>query len=193
MNRSQFFRELIKLIDELPEEEKEDILIYYNQYFDDAGEENESKVIEELGTPKEVADKIFADYNSKSFDKQSITQKNKFPLWAIILIAVFAIPVGLPIAIALFSIVFALIISLFAILLAFFATAAALFLSGVIIFVFSFALMFQHFPTALMLLGGSLILLGISILIYLGVYILTKNLINFIIKKIKNRGKKNEK
>jgi uncharacterized membrane protein len=34
---------------------------YYNEYFDDAGPENEQKVIEELGSPAQIAARIKAD------------------------------------------------------------------------------------------------------------------------------------
>ena len=46
----------------LPEEERANALRYYEEYFDDAGPENETKAIEELGEPAKVAAQILADY-----------------------------------------------------------------------------------------------------------------------------------
>lgn len=58
MNRIQFMSELNALLRDIPDEEREEALQYYNDYFDDAGEEMEGQIIEELGSPKKVADII---------------------------------------------------------------------------------------------------------------------------------------
>ena len=55
MNRQEFFRRLEYLLSGLPENERMDALAYYNDYFDDAGVENEQQVIRELGSPEAVA------------------------------------------------------------------------------------------------------------------------------------------
>lgn len=61
MNRRQFMQQLSQLLMDLPNEERFDALKYYNNYFDDAGEENEDQIIEELGSPQAVAAVIKAD------------------------------------------------------------------------------------------------------------------------------------
>lgn len=63
MNRQEFFRRLEYLLRELPESERMDALAYYNDYFDDAGVENEQQVIQELGSPEQVAQMILEDYH----------------------------------------------------------------------------------------------------------------------------------
>ena len=66
MNRKEYMERLEQLLLVLPEEEKEEALQYYHDYFDDAGVENEEIVIRELGTPEEVAAKIRAGYVGES-------------------------------------------------------------------------------------------------------------------------------
>ena len=61
MNRIEFMEMLSGLLMDIPEEDRIDALKYYNDYFDDAGSENEQKVIEELESPEKVAMKIKAD------------------------------------------------------------------------------------------------------------------------------------
>lgn len=61
MNRLEFMTELTALLQNMPVEEREEALQYYNDYFEDAGAENEVKVIEELGSPKKVADMLLAN------------------------------------------------------------------------------------------------------------------------------------
>lgn len=58
MRRGEFMMRLSVLLNDVPEEEKTDALKFYNNYFDDAGPENEEKVIEELGDPEKVAQSI---------------------------------------------------------------------------------------------------------------------------------------
>ena len=61
MNRIKFMTELAALLQDVPAEERRDAMKYYNDYFDDAGEENEQQVVEELGSPAKVAATIKAD------------------------------------------------------------------------------------------------------------------------------------
>ena len=62
MNRREYLERLEQLLLVLQEEEREEALQYYSDYFDDAGIENEDRVILELGSPEEVAAKIRAGY-----------------------------------------------------------------------------------------------------------------------------------
>lgn len=60
MNKQQFMGELKQLLGELPVVEREEALNYYEDYFADAGLENESTVIEQLKSPEAVAQTIKA-------------------------------------------------------------------------------------------------------------------------------------
>lgn len=55
MNREEFMRQLSSLLQDLSQEEREKALRYYEEYFEDAGPENEQNVIEALGNPARVA------------------------------------------------------------------------------------------------------------------------------------------
>ena len=60
MNRAKFMRRLAELLSDVPPMERDEALQYYNDYFDDAGTENESGVIASLGMPEELAKAIKA-------------------------------------------------------------------------------------------------------------------------------------
>lgn len=60
MNRADFMKNLAELLADVPPTEREEAIQYYNDYFDDAGEENEQSVIASLGTPQQLADTIRA-------------------------------------------------------------------------------------------------------------------------------------
>lgn len=58
MKRAEFMTQLAALLQDLPADERKEALQYYEDYFRDAGETNEAEVIEELGSPRKVADTI---------------------------------------------------------------------------------------------------------------------------------------
>jgi len=55
MSRWEFMRQLEELLSDISPAEREEALQYYNDYFNDAGKENEQEVIAALGTPEQVA------------------------------------------------------------------------------------------------------------------------------------------
>lgn len=61
MNRAEFMGRLASLLQDVPLAEREEALQYYNDYFDDAGDESEQDVIEALGNPARVAENIKRD------------------------------------------------------------------------------------------------------------------------------------
>ena len=61
MNRYEFMRQLEMLLSDITPSERDEALQFYNDYFDDAGVENELDVIKALGSPAKVAATIKAD------------------------------------------------------------------------------------------------------------------------------------
>lgn len=55
MNRIEFMKELEYLLQDIPEEEKEDAISYYRDYLEEAGEDHEEQAIREFGSPERVA------------------------------------------------------------------------------------------------------------------------------------------
>ena len=47
MRRAEFMKELEYLLQDIPDEEKEEALAYYRDYLEEAGDENEEQVIRE--------------------------------------------------------------------------------------------------------------------------------------------------
>ena len=71
MSRTEYMRELDALLHGISKEEREEAMQYYNDYFDDAGSENEEKVIEELGSPAKLAETIRAGINGNTDEAES--------------------------------------------------------------------------------------------------------------------------
>ena len=68
---------LSRLLQDIPEEDRIDALKYYNDYFDDAGSENEQNVIEELESPEKVAMKIKADQGRHRRRQRRVERKKQ--------------------------------------------------------------------------------------------------------------------
>ena len=58
MNQEKFLQELEYLLSDISQVEREEAMEYYRCYFEDAGAENEARVLRELGSPQKVADMI---------------------------------------------------------------------------------------------------------------------------------------
>lgn len=68
MNRVEFMSRLEELLAEIPAGEREEAITYYNDYFNDAGVENEQEVLDSLISPERVADTIKAGLGGKDMD-----------------------------------------------------------------------------------------------------------------------------
>ena len=66
MNRAGFMSQLESYLADIPAAEREEALQYYNDYFEDAGAENEASVISSLGSPREIADNIKAELKGEA-------------------------------------------------------------------------------------------------------------------------------
>lgn len=65
MNRMEFMQILESKLSDMPDSERKEALQYYNDYFDDAGVENEQEVMEALGSPEQVAKTLKSDLNGR--------------------------------------------------------------------------------------------------------------------------------
>lgn len=75
MKKETFLKELEYLLQDIPDEDKEEALSYYRDYLEEAGSENEDKVMEEFGSPERVAAIIRADITGNLKDGGSFTEK----------------------------------------------------------------------------------------------------------------------
>lgn len=99
MTAKEYLNTLQKALSVLPEEERENAMRYYQDYFLDAGAENEQKVIAELGDPHTLAAEILRDYGGMTTANVPKTQKahRGWPIWLVVLIGICAV-IGGPIA-----------------------------------------------------------------------------------------------
>lgn len=76
MDKREFLERLQMQLLDLTEEERTEALEYYEEYFADAGEENEGDVIRSLGTPEQVAKQIKTGLHKE--EEGMFTEKGMF-------------------------------------------------------------------------------------------------------------------
>ena len=66
MNKYEFLSRLRNALSALPNEERDAAMSYYEEFFSDAGEDNEQAVIASLGTPEELARSIISENTAEN-------------------------------------------------------------------------------------------------------------------------------
>ena len=198
MNRAEFMARLKDLLSDITEAEREEALNYYEDYFDDAGVENEASVIASLGSPEKVAATIkhglndntgeegeFSEtgYSGYTYDKDEVatTSSNKKRdlrggmLVVVIILCVFAFPILGPLAIAVLSVLFSILCTVAALLFAVMVAGVAIGMSGIALIISGIVTLITSPVVAILFAGAGLILAGVGILVtILGIWILTK-------------------
>lgn len=187
MNREKFMAELESLLLDIPASDRMDAIDYYNSYFDEAGKENEERILGELKSPLKVAKSIKAsigdDRESAAFTEEDFSdsqRKRQLPgnisegskggvNISPILLAVLAV-CSFPIWGSLLATVFSLLVgaaaTIFAILVSIFAVTISFLLVGVSMVAVSFFRLFTYysFANALVGIGLGCILTGVGII-----------------------------
>ena len=93
MTRQEYMQQLAALLAAMPEAERRDALDYYEEYIDAAGPEKEAQTIQELGSPQNVAEKIWegtgAQFGTPMPDNSMPEQgsrRRKSPVWIVLAI-----------------------------------------------------------------------------------------------------------
>ena len=190
MTRKEFMKSLMKYLKNISYEEKKDIDRYYSEMFDDAEISDDDIVPKSFGNPKNIALDVLTDLYDKSNVKSSAesdsSEKYKRKnTWLIILLAIIAAPIGIPLALGIAITILALIFS-------FGITVLALGFTTIVTFIAAFA-SDVTLVTRVFFIGFSLAMAGVVILIFeLFKFIIVK-LEEFISRKLRERRAKNEK
>lgn len=200
MSRKAFMARLDELLADITEAEKDEALSYYEEYFEDAGPENEEEVISSLGSPEKVAATIKAGlsenaqeegefsetgYTNSYYDvKDEVATINKRKGlggigtggWVIILIlCLFALPILGPILLGIVGTIFGILVAIAAVIFAVLVTGIALVVAAVAMVAAGFATLFATPLVGVALIGAALLVAGIGILIaILGFWVVTK-------------------
>ena len=166
MTRDEFLIRLRTLVNDLPPEEREDVMNYYTEYFDDAGPENEQQVIRQLGSPENVArEALGGGFRPRVEETEGVPPRRRGlgGLWTAVL-ALFAAPVALPLLFAGVLTAAAMCLAVLCLLAIPFIIAAAFMASGVMNVILAFALGKLGFATVCYFFGAGLFMAAAGLL-----------------------------
>ncbi|MFR6258690.1 MAG: DUF1700 domain-containing protein, partial [Anaerovoracaceae bacterium] len=166
MNRKKFIDILKEELSKLPDEEIDAAIEYYEEYFDEAGAENEEEVLSELGSPKKVASQIKSEYAVRLLDSDEVhTARKGFSAVKWTLIGICSAPISIPVIIVLITMVivtFTVFISVAASLLLSLIAAAAASIGALVLGVLAIPVAIS---TSCFFIGCGLMGLGISVIL----------------------------
>jgi len=200
MDKNKFMAELEAQLSRIDAQERADALAFYNEYFEEAGAENEQAVIEELGNPAKVAAQIRADAAVK--DAQTENSSIKKLLYAIgaIILGICALPIALPMVIVVVSLIFALLVTVAALAFAFVMVVGAFLLTGVVLIAAGVGVFLTNAAVGIFYIGSGLVVTGISMILIVFTFIILREmflasvkLINYIRLKIQKKYASNLK
>ena len=183
MNRIEYMTKLASLLQDIPEVERRDAMKYYNDYFDEAGEENEEQVIREFGAPEEVAENIKADLKGKTentthgqqeeyqYGTSDDQKKKNARIGKIVLIVALAIIIG-PVLIPIIGGILAaglamaltIIVGVFALVIA----GAAIAIVGISLVISGSVILLPQTAAGLALIGSGLIIMVLGVVATVG-------------------------
>lgn len=189
MNRQEFMRQLEYLLRGIPENERADALAYYNDYFDEAGVENEYQVIQELGSPENVAQIILddvqretrQDYSNPEMEQEhtnhqkqntqtSAGEKKRMPTSTkvlLIIVIILTFPLWIGIVAGLFGGAIGLIGALFGVIVGLIGAAFGLVMGGLACVIGGIACVIASPVEGLVCIGVGAILAAVGILLAL--------------------------
>lgn len=173
MDKQTFLRRLEEGLRQLPPEEREDILAYHREYFQDAGPEQEAKVIQELGDPDLLARRLLSEYGEQPpasppppppSQPQPEAPKKKRPSGVLVaILAVLAAPIALPLAAALGAVAIALAVAALSVALVLMAVIVGVLVTGIALVALGASALALYPPAALVVLGAGLVCCGLGL------------------------------
>lgn len=125
MTKKEYMKKLAYQLRRLPKEDFDKAMDYFEEYFEDAGIENEQKAIEDLGAPEEAASALILDLAQENAVKPPKTMKRRFSALWIAILALFAAPIALPLALCILAVLASLILGILAVVGGILVTALA--------------------------------------------------------------------
>lgn len=203
MNRTEFMKRLRELLSDISESEREEALNYYEDYFDDAGIENEQEVIDSLGSPEKVARTIKEGLNDSNGEQGEFSEKGfqgygdsvkdevgyhgeestsgrakgfgTSGLVLLLVLAILVLPVLGPVCIGIVSAILGILAAAAALLFALIIAGFALVLLGIVLFGTAIPTLILEPAAGVLMFGCSFVLLGIGILLTIaGIWVVWK-------------------
>lgn len=194
MNRAQFISELKSKLQGVPFDEAASAIAYYEEYFEEAGAQNEQQVIAELGSPADVAAKIIGEFAIRNIEESPKSAKKGLSVIWLVILGIFVSPIAFPLALVAVIMAFVFIVVICSVIFAFGVSGFAVVFSGIAVSIASVFLVSTSVPSTIFYLGSGIFAIGLGgWLIMLMVSVYNKSftaLAKFLGKFLLRRGTK---
>lgn len=199
MSREEYFMCLEGYLRKLSDEEREEAIQYYRDYFDEAGPEKEEEIISKLGSPKDLAESIMQSERNVEFTESGLNDSEKKEYSPVSYDAGKANSnsstnssntettkkndnTALMVVLIILCIVFSpailsLLGGLCGIAISLICAGPALLIAAVSVLIVGFVSIFSHFALGILLIGVGLLLAGLGMLCLSGVIAICKYVI----------------
>lgn len=165
MTKKEYMKKLAYQLRRLPKKDYDKAMDYFEEYFEDAGTEHEQKAIQDLGTPEEAASALILDLAQENAAKPPKTMKRRFSALWIAVLALFAAPIALPLALGILAVIGAVILGILAVVGGILISALAAVAGSILGIIGGIAIIPQTFGGGLITIGFSLMMMGCGILV----------------------------
>ena len=177
MSRDAFIGELRHRMAGLPQQTVERTVEYYSELIADSVEDglSEEEAVARLGSLDEIVANVVKDTPLTQIVQTRVQEKKAKGVsgWVILLLVLGA-PVWLPLLIAVLAVIFALYIALWAVVVGLWAAVAAVILAGLAAIAGGIVELCRlHLAQGLVLLGGGLMCLGLCVVAFLLMKLIT--------------------
>lgn len=162
MNRDEYMKCLTHRLRRLPKEDFDKAISYYTEYFEEAGPENEAQAIHDLGSPELAADQIIRNIAAENAKEPIKDVRHGFYAVWIGILAVFAAPIGIPLALTLGILALTFVFLILVLIFCVFVVTISVAVSAIPCIVIGVWMLFTSFADGMASIGIGLIGLGIG-------------------------------
>ena len=180
MNRDEYMKRLEYRLRRLPKEDYDKAVSYFTEYFEEAGPDNESQAIEDLGSPEMAADQIIRDFAMENANRPvKDVRRGISAVWVGIL-AVFAAPIGVPLALTLGILALTFVFVILMLVFCVFILTLSVAVSAIPCIVIGVWMLFTSFADGIATIGIGLLGLGIGYWLLIGSAALGKGVLRLM-------------
>lgn len=192
MENNSYIHKLTRQLSQLSDSERADVIDFYSEYIMDANLTTEDEIVQKLGTPKQLARKILADYSIRAIDAEDQktsnhkseprSKRNIRMIWLVIL-ALMASPIAIPLLLALIAVLFAFMVAIAGVIIGTIVGVIAIAVAGIACIIGGLLISPTSIATCVFFIGIGLSAIGIMLVVaplgYLIIKVLLEMAANF--------------
>lgn len=171
----KYIEEFKSYLNQLSDDELDEVVSFYSEYLADGEIDSYEASVEALGSPRQLARKVLADYSIRLLDapeKEGKTMRSRAAqsktqvrtIWLIVL-AILSTPLTIPLAIGVLATLFGLLVGAAAIIFGLVVTIISLAFAGLFVFGVGIGIFAQSMSTGLVYIGSGLCMIGLFIVL----------------------------